>query len=155
MAAIDQRGELNAGRPAKRTERVHRSATGASCKKYVIHDNHSSLLKREREPGGPNDRKPTPSSNVVAVHRNIDHAGRNAHFFNCLNVGRNPSRQFDTARWNPGQDEGGQIAIALDDFVRDPAQRPVHRFRIEDTDRTSFFCYAGLTHFLCNLSGSP
>jgi hypothetical protein len=113
------------------------------------------LLKREGELGGPNDRKPGPSSNVVAVHRDIDHAGRNAHFFNCVDVGRNPSRQFDAPRRNPGQDEGRQIAISLDDFVRDPAQRPAHRFRIEDADRASFFCYAGLTHFLRNLSGSP
>ena len=62
------------------------------------------------------------------------------HFFNRLDVGRNPSRQFDAARRNPDQDERRQIAIALDDFVRDPAQRAAHRFRIEDADRASFFC---------------
>jgi hypothetical protein len=65
---------------------------------------------------------------------------RDDHLFHRLDICRDPSRQFDTARRNPGQNQRPQIAIALYDFVRHPSQRAAHRFRIEDADRVSLFC---------------
>ena len=55
-------------------------------------------------------------------------------FLDRLDISRDPPRQVDAARRNAGEDERGEIAIALDDFVRDPAQSATQRLRIEDAD---------------------
>ena len=44
------------------------------------------------------------------------------------------SSQGDTPRRNARQNKPRQIAISLDDFVRDASQGTTHHFRIEDAD---------------------
>ena len=68
--------------------------------------------------------------------------------------GREPSSDLDAARRNAGQDERGKVGIALDDFVRDPAERTAHGFRVEDADGVGgrYGCYS---LFLGDLAGSP
>ena len=72
---------------------------------------------------------------IVAMHRDVDHAGGDAGFLDRLDIGREPPRELDAARGNAGEDERGEIGIALDDFVRDPPQGTPERLRIEDADR--------------------
>ena len=155
MAAIDQRGELNAGRPAKRTDRVHRRATGASGEKtsstmITVRCSSGSGSWEALTTGSP-VRVPTSSR---CIETSITPVATPT--FSIASMSAAIRRASSTPRDGiPARMSGRQIAIALDDFVRDPAQRPAHRFRIEDADRASFFCYAGLTHFLRDLAGSP
>ncbi len=94
-------------------------------------------------------------SDVVAVHRDIDHPGRDAHLFDRLDVGRDAPRQLDAARRDADQNERGKVGIALDDFVRDPPQGT--RIASASKMRTASDSLVGrvLFIFLCDLAGSP
>ena len=69
------------------------------------------------------------------MHRDVDHAGGDARFLDRLDIGREALRELNAARGNAGENERAEIAIALDDLVRDPPQRTAERLRIEDADR--------------------
>ena len=103
----------------------------------------------------PDDRKRRPRSDVVAMHRDIDHAGRDGHFFDCLDVGRDPSRQLDAARRNSGQDEGRRSRLRS--MISCAIRRSARRIASASKMRTRASCrllVLGFAHFLRDLAGS-
>src|ERR1035438_1400045 len=125
MTAVDQSRELNARRPTKGTDRVHRGADRAAGEENVVYDNKRSTIERHWQFRRAHDRQFGAFANIVAIHRDIDHAHVDvdvdrADFTNEL---RDASRDFDAAGLDSSEGNRFQIWIALDDFVRDPPQR--------------------------------
>ena len=80
MAAIDQHRELNPRRSAEGADRVHRRAAGAAGKENVVDDDDgppsSGSGSCEARTIGSSARVP----DIVAMHRDIDHAGGDLRF---------------------------------------------------------------------------
>ncbi len=55
-------------------------------------------------------------------------------FLELLDERREPPRDLDAARRDADEDDCAEVGIALDDFVRDAAQRTLDRLRIHDED---------------------
>jgi hypothetical protein len=121
MPPIDQDCELNRIRAAKIFKRVHRRAAGAAGEEHIIHNDHRSALEWKRQLRWPNDGKLLSSSQIVAMHRNIDHSGRDCLAPDRFNFEPDAARKLDSARRDSNQDKRGKIAVSLDDFVSDSA----------------------------------
>ncbi len=88
------------------------------------------------------------------MHRDVDHASGDAGFLDRLDIGGEPLRESDATNGNAGEDEPAQVAIALDDLVRDPPQSTPESFRIENADGAVVVRLVCFFHFLRDLAGS-
>jgi len=100
VAAVDQCGELNPGRPAERTDCIHRRPHGSSGKKHII-DNHDGLaFERQRQLRLPHDGQLRARADIVPVHRHVNHAGGDIDLFYRADELGDSLGNLNPARWN-------------------------------------------------------
>jgi hypothetical protein len=158
MATVDQDSELNAGGASKGTDGVHGRASCSARKEDIVDNDHGPVLEGKRQPGRPDSRQFGPFSDIVPMHRNIDNASFYPSFSERLDDAGNPLRNLDAAQWNSRQDYRGEFRIALNDFVREPAQGtidrfPIHRRKSGGLGRRAGVLFLGQV-FLGDLAGS-
>jgi hypothetical protein len=68
---------------------------------------------------------------VVSVERDVERPERNLAVCEVGDPPPEPLRKRHAPGMDPDEGDAGEIGIALDDLVSDPAQRPVERFCLE------------------------
>jgi hypothetical protein len=75
MAAIHEHGELDAFRPAKIRQRIHRRADRASTEQHIVHEDNGLSRHVKRDERGMNRRR-SAMAEIVAVHIDVETAAR-------------------------------------------------------------------------------
>jgi hypothetical protein len=74
MAAIQEYRELNPRGASERADRIHRGSTGAAGIQNVIDQNDSERFEIKRQTRFADTGERISNAEIVAMHRNIDHA---------------------------------------------------------------------------------
>jgi hypothetical protein len=74
---------------------------------------------------------------IVAIQRDVERAGRHVVAVDVVQRPRDPAGQRHTARANSDERNVVKAAIALEDFVSNPGQRPPHPVRVHYERHTS------------------
>src|SRR3990170_6234660 len=124
MAAVDEHGELDAGRPAEVREGIHRGADAASGVEHVVHQDDAPAVDVNRhlralEAGAEFER-----GNVVAVETDIELANGHGIAFELAYRLCEALGERYAARVHADESDGRKAPIAFDDLVGDTADGP-------------------------------
>src|SRR5439155_4757538 len=134
MAAINQRSELDTGWPPKRVDRVHGRTNGAASVENVIDNDDSASFQRHWKLRRTHNWQFRARSDIVAVHRHVDHARLEVDLFDLVDKTGDALRNLHAARGNSCEHDFFKLRVPLDDFVRNPPKRPTNCLRVHDSD---------------------
>ena len=120
VAAVDEHRETDRARPSVVDERVHCRADRPAGEQHIVDEDDDAVVDRKRDLRRAHDRGISDAGQVVAVQRDVDGTERQLDPFVVLDRGADSRRERVTARANTDDGEKGEVAIALDDLVRDP-----------------------------------
>jgi hypothetical protein len=135
VSPIDEYGKADRTRTAVIDERVHSCPDGPSGEEHVIDEHHDALIHREGYFGLAHDRCVADAGQVVAVKGDVD---RTEGYLGALvrsDGVADPRRERVATRANADDGESGEIAITLDDLVRNPRDRTVDLVRAKQRGR--------------------
>ena len=134
VAAVDEHGQLDAGRPAEVDQLVERGAHRPAGEQYVVDEHDRAPVDREEDVGALRDRLRGEAREVVPVQRDVERA----------DGGLGARRLRDRPREAPGERHAagahaheGQllhVGVALEDLVRDAGERAGHPARVHQGD---------------------
>ena len=143
MATVDQdREAYRAGTPVV-DQGVHRSADRAAGEENIVDEHDDAAVDGERDLRLAYHRRVPDTRQVVAVESDIDRAQRDQGAFVGADGGLDACRERVAACANADDGESGEIAIALDDLVRDPRDGSADIVRREQRGRLALL--PGLT----------
>jgi len=143
MAAVDEDREPDGTGTPVVHERVHSGADRAAGEEHIVDEYDDATVDGERDLRLAHDRRVADPREVVAIERDVDRPKRN------VDPLVRPDRRLDTgregvaARADTDDGKGGEIAVALNDFVRDPRDGPADVVRLEQRGRLALL--PGLT----------
>ncbi len=132
MAAIDEHCELNARRPAKGRNGVHRRAAGAAGEEDVVGEDERFAFQIVGQMRLLHRPDAAARVDIVAVHGDIDHALGDLVARDLRDVRHQPARDLFAAGRDADDGEGAGLWIGLDDLVRDALEGPLNGGGIED-----------------------
>jgi hypothetical protein len=135
MATVHEDREADRARTPIIHEGVHRRAHGATGEEHVVDEHHDSVVDGERDLGLTHNRRIADTREVVAIQSDIDGAQGKIDALVLANGVADPRRERVAARTDADDREKGEIAVALDDLVRDPCYRPTDVVRPKQRGR--------------------
>src|SRR5438132_4578308 len=136
MTAVDEHREADRPRPPVVDERIHRRAHRAAGEEDVVDQHDDAVVDGEVDRGLADDGRVADAREVVAVQRDVQSTER--HLDTLVRPDRvaQPLRKRIPARANANDGEGGEVALALDDLVRDPVDGATHVVGTEQRGRS-------------------
>jgi hypothetical protein len=135
MTSVDEHREPDrAGTPIV-DERVHRGADRATGEEHIVHENDDASVDRERDLRLADHRRVADAGQIVAVERDVDRAEGNVHTVVRPDRRLNAGGKRVAARANTDDGQGGEVAVALDDLMRDPRDGSADIVRREQRGR--------------------
>jgi hypothetical protein len=133
VAAVNEDGELDAGRPAVLEERFDRGTDRAAGVEDIVDEHAGRAAQVEVESGRVDDGLLLPSDCVVPVEGDVDRPECDLLPAAFLDQGREPLRQRYAARVDADEREPAEIVVALDHLVRDPRQGAGERLGVQQS----------------------
>jgi len=131
MAAVHENGKADRTRTPVIDKRIHGRADGAAGEEHVVDEHDDAVVDGERDLGLAHHRRVADTRQIVTVEGDIDRAERKIDAFVRAYGLANARRERIAARANPDDREKGEIAVALDDLVRDPRDGAADVLRTE------------------------
>jgi len=131
VAAVDEDGEPDGGRPAEVAERVEGRADGPAGEEHVVHQDDDLAVDTAGDVGAP-DRADRLAAEVVAVHGDVEGAGRDVDAFDLTDALREPVGEDDAAGRDAQQQEVLRALVGLEDLVGDAGERPADGVGVEN-----------------------
>ena len=129
MAAVDQHGQLHAGRAADVHQRVERGADGAAGEQHVVDEHDRHAVDIERDLGGMYFGAEI-RSEIVAVQADVQPAQGDLHPLDGLDALREPLRQQVAARDDAHKRQIAGALVGLEDLMRDAREGSVDLLRV-------------------------
>jgi murein DD-endopeptidase MepM/ murein hydrolase activator NlpD len=137
MAPVDQHRETDRSRAPVVDERVHRRANRPAREEDVVDQHHYAVVDGERYLGLADDGCVADPRQVVAIEGDVDRAEWDLDALIRADGIADPCSQSVAARADADDREKSEIAIALDDLVRDPRDGPADIVRREQRGRSA------------------
>src|ERR1700690_4167006 len=125
VAAVYQRQQVDRRGPAVVEQRVHGRADRPPRVQYIGRQDDVPARHREPDFRGVHHRLCRHGRKIVAVQSDIQNAHRNLDAFERLDLRRQPLRDRHAAPADSDERQSVQILALLQNFVRQPDQRPV------------------------------
>jgi hypothetical protein len=143
MTTVHEDREADRARTPVIDEGVHGRAHGATGEEHVVDEHHDTVVDGERDLGLTHHRRIADTREVVAIQSDIDGAQGKIDALVRANGVADPRRESIAARADADDREKGEIAVALDDLVRDPCYGPTDVVRPKQRGRLALL--PGLT----------
>jgi hypothetical protein len=131
VAAVDERGQLDAARPAVVEERLDCGAGRAAREEDVVDEHHRAGAEVEVQVRGVDDGRLGPLADVVAVEGDVDVPQRDLVAGELADECVQAARDDRAARVDADQRQALGPGVLLDDLVRDPHQRAAQVVAVE------------------------
>src|SRR5207245_2648207 len=115
-------------------DRVHGRANGASSVKHVVDNDERASFQWQRQFRRAHNGQFRTRSDIVAVHRHVNHSGFEVDLFDLVNKTGDAPRNLHATGGNSCEHDLFQLRVALDYFVRNPPKRPTNCLRVHDWD---------------------
>jgi len=143
VAAVHQDRETYGARTSVVDQGIHRGSNRPAGEEHVVDEHDDPFVDGEWDFRLAHHRRVADSGQVVAVERDVDGAERDQGALVRPNRRLDAGRERVAARANADDGESGEIAIALDDLVRDPRDGSADIVRREQRGRLALL--PGLT----------
>jgi hypothetical protein len=120
MSAVNEYGEPDRARTPVVDERIHRRTDRAAGEEHVVDEDDHAPIHRKRDLRLTHDRCVADPCQIVAVQGDVDRAERDVDAFVRSDRRLDARRERVPARANADDGENGEVAVTLDDLVRDP-----------------------------------
>jgi hypothetical protein len=157
VAPIDEAGELDPRGAAKLEERLDRGAGRPARVEDVVDEHAGATLELEVELGRLDDGLrvercvPVSDDHVVAMERDVERAEGDLPAREVGDVPAKPMRKRDAARVDADERDAVEVAVSLDDLVRDSRHRSAEGVLVQE--EASVFDFSGQPRLLSGLTG--
>ncbi len=143
MPSVDEHGKADRAGTSVVDERVHRRSDGATREKHIVDEDDHAPIDRERDLRLAHDGRVADARQIVAIKRDVDRAEGDIDALVRADGRLNAGGERVTTRADTDDGEKGEVAITLDDLVRDPRNGPADIVRREQRGRLALL--PGLT----------
>jgi hypothetical protein len=123
MSAVHEHRQSDGARAAVVDERVHRGSDRPAGEEDIVNEHDDAAIDGERDLGFADHRRVPDARQVVAVERDVDRAKWDIDALVRLDRRLDAGRERVATRADPDDGEKGEVAITLDDLMRDPRDR--------------------------------
>src|SRR5947209_7636339 len=132
VAAVDEHGELDGLGAAEVDQLVERGAHRAAGVEHVVAKHDHAVVDRPRQVRALDQRLGGDGRQVVAIERDVEDADGDLLPLHGLDLGGDLLGEGDAAGADAGQQEPGEIGLALHDLPRHTPDDPRHLLGVED-----------------------